>query len=250
MTRDAPTTSLVDCSAVLFDLDGVLTPTAEVHMLAWRSVFDAELTKHAALPAYSDDDYFAYVDGKPRYDGVASMLASRGIELPWGDPSDGADADTVCGVGNRKNAVFAGILESDGVEPYPGSVRLVDQLRARGIPLAVVSSSKNARAVLAAAGIAERFETVVDGLTAVEEGIPGKPAPDMFVVAAQKLGTAIADTIVVEDAVSGVEAGAAGEFGLVIAVDRGVGPDALTAAGADLIVSDLAELVEQESPEQ
>ncbi len=248
MTRDEPTTGLADCASVLFDLDGVLTPTAEIHMLAWRSVFEAELARHDASPAYSDDDYFAYVDGKPRYEGVASMLASRGIELPWGDPSDAGDAETVCGVGNRKNDVFSGILERDGVQPYPGSLRLVDSLRQRGIPLAVVSSSKNARAVLAAAGIADRFDTVVDGLTAVEEGIPGKPAPDMFIAAADKLGAAVADSIVVEDAVSGVAAGAAGEFGLVIAVDRGVGAEALYAVGADVVVNDLAELLPTEEP--
>jgi beta-phosphoglucomutase family hydrolase len=248
VTRDEPTTGLADCASVLFDLDGVLTPTAEIHMLAWRSVFEAELERHAAAPAYSDDDYFAYVDGKPRYEGVASMLASRGIELPWGDPTDAAEADTVCGIGNRKNDVFSGILERDGVQPYPGSLRLVESLRQRGIPLAVVSSSKNARAVLAAAGIADLFDTVVDGLTAFEEGIAGKPAPDMFITAADRLGAAVADSIVVEDAVSGVAAGHAGDFGLVVAVDRGVGAEALYAVGADIVVNDLAELLTTEDP--
>ncbi|PVZ96289.1 haloacid dehalogenase [Amnibacterium flavum] len=230
--------------AVLFDLDGVLTPTAEVHMVAWAAVFSKELAAHGDPRPYSDDDYFAYVDGKPRYDGVDALLRSRGIELPWGEPDDAPEADTVCGVGNRKNAVFASILEHDGVAPYPGSLKLVEHLVARGVPTAVVSSSKNARPVLAASGLAGRFDTVVDGVTAVEEGIPGKPAPDMFLVAAARLGVAPERAVVVEDAISGVEAASAGGFGLVVAVDRGVGAPALISAGADVVVLDLAELID------
>jgi beta-phosphoglucomutase family hydrolase len=244
VTRDVPALPLAECEAVLFDLDGVVTPTAEVHMRAWASVFDEVFLANGVTDPYTDDDYFAYVDGKPRYDGVAAALASRGIELPWGASTDSPDTETVCGIGNRKNDVFAAVLERDGVDAYPGSVALIDALGARGIPLGVVSSSKNARPVLAAAGLTDRFLTVVDGVTAVEEGIAGKPAPDMFLAGAAKLGVDPARTAVLEDAISGVEAGAAGSFALVIGVDRGVGDAALRAAGADLIVGDLADLLD------
>jgi beta-phosphoglucomutase family hydrolase len=232
--------------AVLFDLDGVLTPTAQVHMRAWAEMFDSFLAQHddpsADTSPYSDADYFAHVDGKPRYDGVRDFLASRGIRLPEGDPSDPADAQTVCGLGNRKNEAFNVVLERDGVEPYPGSVVLLDVLRDQGMPLAVVSSSANAPAVLAAAGLADRFMTVVDGRVAAQLGLAGKPAPDTFMHAATKCGTTAARSVVVEDAVSGVRAGAAGGFALVIGVDRGAGATVLTGAGADLVVSDLGEL--------
>jgi len=232
--------------AVLFDLDGVLTPTAQVHMRAWAEMFDSFLAQHddpsADTSPYSDADYFAHVDGKPRYDGVRDFLASRGIRLPEGEPSDPADAQTVCGLGNRKNEAFNVVLERDGVEPYPGSVVLLDVLRDQGMPLAVVSSSANAPAVLAAAGLADRFMTVVDGRVAAQLGLAGKPAPDTFVHAATKCGTTAARSVVVEDAVSGVRAGAAGGFALVIGVDRGAGATVLTGAGADLVVSDLGEL--------
>jgi len=240
---------LAQCSAVLFDLDGVVTPTAEVHMKAWAAVFQGVLTTHGDPEPYGDDDYFAYVDGKPRYEGVQSMLISRGIQLPWGDAGDAPEADTVCGVGNRKNSVFESILERDGVAPYPGTMRLIEQLEARSVPMAVVSSSKNARPVLRAARIIERFQTVVDGVTAVEEGIAGKPAPDMFLTAAKRLGVPAAAAAVLEDAISGVAAGAAGDFGLVVGVNRGVGADPLLVAGADIVVDDLDELVEDSKGE-
>nr|WP_121252100.1 beta-phosphoglucomutase family hydrolase [Nocardioides ferulae] len=233
--------------AVLFDLDGVVTPTAEVHMRAWAEMFNEFLSAYGADPAvdtapYTDADYFAHVDGKPRYDGVRDFLVSRGIELPEGTSDDAPDQVTVRGLGNRKNDAFNVVLERDGVVAYPGSVALLDHLRDLGLPLAVVSSSANAPAVLAAAGLADRFETVVDGRVAHREGLPGKPAPDTFVHAATLLGTTPALSVVLEDAVSGVRAGVAGGFGLVIGVDRGAG-DALRAAGADPVVADLAVLV-------
>jgi beta-phosphoglucomutase family hydrolase len=232
-----------DVAAVLFDLDGVLTPTAEVHMRAWAELFAPVLAAHDVSEPYTDEDYFRYVDGRPRYDGVRAVLQSRGIELPEGDPSDPPEAETVCGLGNRKNAVFAEALDRDGMAPYPGSLALIDRLGALGIPAAVVSSSKNAVPVLAAARLADRFPVVVDGVVAAAEHLPGKPAPDVFLAAADRLGVAPEHAVVVEDAVSGVAAGAAGGFGLVVGVDRGVGADALTAAGADVVVHDLADLL-------
>ncbi|MBI2246101.1 MAG: beta-phosphoglucomutase family hydrolase [Nocardioides sp.] len=232
--------------AVLFDLDGVVTPTAEVHMRAWSDMFNAFLTAYDgpgdAAP-YTEVDYFAHVDGKPRYDGVRDFLSSRGIALPEGTPADPASADTVCGLGNRKNDAFNVVLERDGVAAYPGSLLLLDHLEQLRLPLGVVSSSANAPAVLEAAGIAGRFGTVMSGTVAHERGLPGKPAPDTFLAAAQDLGASADRTVVLEDAVSGVRAGAAGGFGLVIGVDRGAGPETLAAAGADVVVSDLAELV-------
>ncbi|MGO1973049.1 MAG: HAD family hydrolase [Propionibacteriaceae bacterium] len=231
-----------DYDAALFDLDGVLTPTAEVHMRAWERLFTDYLVAHGA-EAYREADYFDHIDGKPRYDGVRSMLAARGLTLPEGDPGDSPDTETVSGLGNRKNDEFARILAEEGVQPYPGSVRLLDHLAERGTAVAVVSSSRNAPAVLAAAGLADRFEVVVDGTVAHAEGLAGKPAPDTFAAAARQLGVADDRSVVVEDALSGVEAGHAGSFGLVVGVDRGVGADRLTAAGADRVVADLAELI-------
>jgi beta-phosphoglucomutase family hydrolase len=228
--------------AVLFDLDGVLTPTAEVHMHAWAEMFTGYLAGHGVEP-YTEQDYFRYVDGKPRYDGVAALLASRHLSLPWGSPDDTPDTPTVCGLGNRKNALFGVVLARDGVRPYPGSVRLLDALDARGIRMAVVSSSANAPDVLAAAGLADRFETVVDGAVARAHDLPGKPRPDTYEFAADVLGVRHSRAVVVEDAVSGVEAGAAGDFALVVGVDRGAGAATLRSHGADVVVGDLAELV-------
>jgi len=237
----------LDAAAVLFDLDGVLTPTAEIHMRAWSELFTAELARHGVQQQYTDEDYFRFVDGRPRYDGVQAVLESRGIELPYGDPTDEAGAETVCGLGNRKNAVFAETLEREGIAPYPGSLALVDRLGVLGIPAGVVSSSKNARQVLEAAHLLDRFPVIVDGVVAADEGIAGKPAPDLFLTAAERLGVAPSRVIVVEDAVSGVAAGAAGGFALVVGVDRGVGAAALADAGADVVVSDLAELLPAEA---
>ncbi|GAA1426782.1 beta-phosphoglucomutase family hydrolase [Microlunatus lacustris] len=232
-----------DYGAALFDLDGVLTPTAEVHMRAWRDLFVDFLTRRGVVDQpYLDSDYFEHIDGKPRYDGVRSMLASRGLQLAEGDPSDGPDVETVCGLGNRKNAFFTAVLADDGVQPYPGSVVLLDFLAERGTAVAVVSSSRNAPAVLEAAGLADRFEVVVDGALAGREGLAGKPSGATYVHAAEQLGVPVQRTVVFEDALSGVEAGRDGGFGLVVGVDRGVGVERLSAAGADLVVADLAEL--------
>lgn len=232
--------------AVLFDLDGVITPTAEVHMRAWAQMFNEFLATREGQAPYTDDDYFEHVDGKPRYDGVRDFLASRGIELPQGSPEDPTDqpegSETVCGLGNRKNDAFGAVLERDGVEAYPGSRRLLEQLREAGMPMAIVSSSKNAPDVLATAGVAHFFTSVVHGGVIVEKGLKGKPAPDMFEEAARELGVPDDSAVVLEDAINGVRAGAAGDFALVIGVDRGAGHEALTAAGADLVVSDLGEL--------
>lgn len=247
MTDSSSRVSWDRYAAVLFDLDGVITPTAEVHMRAWGEMFSAFLASYdgeaSDRSAYTDADYFAHVDGKPRYDGVRDFLASRGISLPEGTPEDPADAETVCGLGNRKNDAFNAVLERDGVAAYPGSVALLDHLRDLGTPLAVVSSSANAPSVLEAAGLADRFTTVVDGRVAAAEGLPGKPAPDTFVRAAEVLGTDAAGSVVIEDAVSGVRAGAAGAFALVVGVDRGAGTDTLSEAGAHVVVGDLADLV-------
>jgi beta-phosphoglucomutase family hydrolase len=231
-----------DYDAALFDLDGVITPTAEVHMRAWDQMFNDFLRDRGEGQPYTDEDYFEYVDGKPRYDGVRSFLASRGIELPEGDPTDAPEAETVSGLGNRKNADFEEILQDEGVVPYPGSVALVKALQARGTKMAIVSSSRNAAAVLTAARMLDYFPVIVSGKEAGERGLAGKPAPDTFLDAAAQLGVPKQRTVVFEDALSGVQAGAAGDFGLVIGVDRGVGADALRTHGADVVVDDLQEL--------
>lgn len=229
--------------AVLFDLDGVLTPTAEVHMHAWQTMFTELFSAWGIEPDYSAADYFEHLDGKKRYDGVASLLRSRDVEVPWGDPSDDPSADTVCGIGNRKNAVFERVLRAEGIAAYPGSLDLVQKLQSAGVPIAVVSSSKNAREVLAAAGIIDRFPVIMDGVVAEQEHLASKPAPDVFARAAEMLGVDPARSVAVEDAHSGVRSAAAAGFGLVVGVDRGAGADALRAAGAHVIVDDLAELV-------
>lgn len=234
-----------ELGAVLFDLDGVLTPTADVHMAAWRRMFSEYFQAHGVTPVYTDDDYFAYIDGKPRYDGVRACLESRGIGLPLGAPSDPPGDSTVCALGNRKNDVFNAVLRDEGVVAYPGSVALLNHLESIGVPMAVVSSSRNAADVLAAAGLAHRFEVVVSGLVAAAKGLPGKPAPDTYQYAARQLGIPEQEAVVVEDAISGVQAGAAGSFALVIGVDRGAGAEDLSAHGADIVVSDLGELVER-----
>jgi beta-phosphoglucomutase family hydrolase len=235
---------LADQRALLFDLDGVLTPTADVHMRAWSRLFTPYLAAHGAAP-YTEQDYFDSIDGKPRYDGVRTLLHSRGIDLPEGTPDDSPDADTVCGLGNRKNAEFTAELTEHGVEPYPGSLRFLVAAIDAGLSVAVVSSSANAQQVLRTAGILERFPVIVDGLVARQDGLAGKPAPDTYLDAASRYGLTPAECVVVEDATSGVEAGRNGAFGLVVGVDRGAGADALLAHGADVVVRDLDELVDQ-----
>jgi HAD superfamily hydrolase (TIGR01509 family) len=233
--------------AVLFDLDGVITPTAEVHKHAWAEMFEPFLEQRGVAP-YTEQDYFDHIDGKPRYEGVADLLAARGIDLPQGDPSDPSDQEpgdeTVCGLGNRKNDLFGEVLERDGVEAYPGSLRLLDALDERGTKMAIVSSSANAPHVLRSAGILDRFGTVVDGAVAKKHELAGKPKPDTYEFAADELRVPHQHSIVVEDAVSGVQAGAAGDFAYVVGVDRGAGADTLRSKGADVVVDDLGELVD------
>ncbi len=236
--------SLTDYRVVLFDLDGVITPTADIHMHAWKAMFTQLFADKGVAQRYTDDDYFQYLDGKQRVDGVASILHSRGIDLELGESDDAPTEDTVNGVGNRKNAVFSSILENEGIAAYPGSLALLDELRAKDMPIGIVSSSKNATWVLTRAGLVERFPVIVDGLVSSIEGLASKPAPDMFLHAAKAFGVEPADAVVFEDAISGVEAAAAGNFGLVVGVDRGVGADALIAAGAHIVIEDLGVFTE------
>ncbi len=232
---------LYDYRAVLFDLDGVLTPTAVLHRKAWNTLFTAVLP--LSVDRYTEADYFMYVDGKPRYDGVAAVLRSRGIELPWGSPTDSPDVRSVCGYGNRKNEEFERMLHDGGIAPYDDVKDVLIHLRAQGLRMGVVSSSRNAREVLAAAGIERYFDEVVDAAAAVEHHLQGKPAPDTYVFGARQLSVHADQTVVVEDALSGVASGAAGGFGLVIGVDRGAGGEALREAGADVVVDALHELL-------
>jgi HAD superfamily hydrolase (TIGR01509 family) len=211
-------------------------------MRAWRRLFSDFLIKRGIDQPYLESDYFSYIDGKPRYDGVRAFLASRGIQLAEGDPNDSPTAETVCGLGNRKNEFFGEVLREEGVQPYPGSVRLLDHLVERGTKVAVVTSSKNAAAVLDAADLRPRFGVILDGNVAAEEGLRGKPSPDTFVAAAEQLRVNVQRAVVFEDAVSGVQAGHAGGFGLVVGVDRGVGTQRLIESGADVVINDLAEL--------
>jgi beta-phosphoglucomutase family hydrolase len=238
--------------ACLFDLDGVLTKTAVVHAAAWKEMFDAYLKRCSKCTGepfreFTPHDYDAYVDGKQRADGVRGFLTSRGIELPEGSPDDPPDAETVAGLGNRKNELVLGLIRRDGVEPYEGSIRYVDASRAAGLRCAVVSSSANTKDVLRSTGLLDRFDTIVDGVVAAEEGLKGKPAPDTFLAAARRLGVEPSEAAVFEDALAGVEAGRAGGFGYVVGVDRVGQADALRERGADIVVKDLAELLERDA---
>ncbi len=233
-------------SACLFDLDGVLTDTAAVHNRAWTQTFDAFLEQRDGptfTPFDPQGDYLSYVDGKPRAAGVRSFLASRGIELPEGSPDDPPGADTVAGLGNRKNALLLERIEADGVDVYPGSRRYLQACRDAGLRRAVVSSSANTERVLAVTGLADLVEVRVDGVTAREQSLPGKPAPDTFLRAAELLGVPAGQAAVFEDALAGVAAGRAGGFGWVVGVDRVGQAGALQAEGADLVVADLADLL-------
>jgi beta-phosphoglucomutase family hydrolase len=235
--------------AVLFDLDGVLTATAKVHAACWKQAFDEFLQRRAdrisetSQPFDIKKDYEEYVDGKPRNDGVQSFLQSRGIKLPYGDPDDPSDRETICGLGNRKNDLFNQALKDQGVEVFDGSVAWLRQVRQKGLKTAVVSSSKHCQAIIEVAGLADLFDARVDGKVAEELNLKGKPAPDTFLKAAEQLQVPPEKAVVVEDATAGVEAGHNGGFALVIGVDRKGDAEALRQHGADLVVSDLKELL-------
>ena len=234
-------------TAFVFDTDGVVTRTATVHAAAWKTMFDRFLEARAEAGGppfvpFDDEDYRRYVDGRARYDGVAAFLESRGIVLPRGHADDPAAADTVCGLGNRKNDAFVGEVRAHGVEPFESTLVFVRALHDRGIRTAVVSASENCRAILESAGAHELFEVRVDGLDAAALGLVGKPDPALFLEAARRLGVAPAQVAVVEDAIAGVQAARRGGFGLVVGVDRADDPDVLATNGADVVVADLAEL--------
>lgn len=233
--------------ACLFDLDGVLTDTASVHATAWKTMFDSYLEKHEG-PGYRPfdvaKDYGPYVDGKPRLEGTRSFFASRGIELPEGTPEDSPDTESLWGLSTRKNDLVQVVIKERGVDVYPATRPYLEAVRAAGMRTAVVSSSANAEQVLAVAGLTDLVDHRVDGVTARERGLPGKPAPDTFLAAAADLGVDKAAAVVYEDALSGVAAGRAGDFGLVIGVDRLGHADALREHGADVVVEDLSELLE------
>jgi beta-phosphoglucomutase family hydrolase len=237
-------------TACLFDLDGVMTQTAKLHAAAWEKTFDQYLRRRAAatgeeFTAFDPiTDYDEYVDGKPRSDGVRSFLDSRGIELQQGSPNDHAGAETITGLGKLKNEIVLRMIHHEGVEPYEGSIRYVKAVRDAGLRRVVVSSSANCRAVLAAAGIAELFEQVIDGAVAEREHLRGKPAPDTFLAGARAVGVNPSGAAVFEDALAGVQAGHAGNFATVVGVDRVGQADALRAHGADLVVRDLSELLD------
>lgn len=234
--------------ACLFDLDGVITKTAVVHAAAWKRTFDAFLRQRDGTDFRQFDDitdYDEYVDGRPRADGVRTFLASRGIELPEGEPDDPPDAPTVQGLGNRKNELVLELIRAGGVEVYEGTMRYVAAVRAHGLRTAVVSSSANCREVLRSVGAEHLFDVRVDGIVAADRGLPGKPRPDTFLAAARDLGVERQEAAVFEDALAGMDAGRAGHFGYVVGVDRVGQADALYAHGADRVVRDLAELLER-----
>jgi beta-phosphoglucomutase family hydrolase len=242
-----------DVRALLFDLDGVLTKTAEVHAAAWKEMFDAYLRDRARRsgepfePFDADSDYGRYVDGKRRADGVRSFLQSRRVHLPEGHPGDPPGTETINGLGNRKNEIFLHMIHSRGVGVYEGSVAYLRAAREAGLGRAVVSSSANCREVLVAAGIEDLFDARVDGVVAKREHLRGKPAPDTFLAAAKKLDAAPDEAAVFEDALAGVEAGRAGKFGYVVGVDRVGQADELREHGADVVVGDLSELMDEQA---
>ncbi|GHA74159.1 hydrolase [Streptomyces tendae] len=233
-----------DIQACLFDLDGVVTRTAVVHAAAWKETFDAFLRERdgAGFRPFTDSDYDQYVDGRPRADGVRSFLASRGVELPEGSPDDPPHAQTVNGVGNRKNELLLEKIRTDGVEPYEGTLRYIDAVRGAGLATAIVSSSANTRDVLRSIDAERLFDVRIDGVVARERKLPGKPHPDTFLAAARDLGVEPSRAAVFEDALAGMDAGRSGHFGYVVGVDRVGQTDALYAHGADRVVKDLAEL--------
>ncbi len=232
--------------AVIFDLDGVITKTALVHAAAWKDMFDEYLHLRESRDGEPfkefthQQDYLPYVDGKPRYEGVNSFLESRDIHIPWGDKDDPVDKETVCGLGNRKNIKFREVLEKNGVEQYETTVALIHDLKQSGVHIGVASSSKNCQFVLQASGLEDLFETRIDGVVSAELGLQGKPQPDIFVTAAKNVGSDPAKAVVVEDAVSGVQAGRNGNFGLVIGLAREKNDNELLEHGADVVIPDFA----------
>ncbi|MFP3882998.1 MAG: HAD family hydrolase [Actinomycetota bacterium] len=235
--------------AVVFDMDGVITDTARSHAESWETMFNEYLASRSertgeTLQPFTEGDYLEFVDGKPRFDGVRSFLQSRDIELPEGTPDDPPEWETVCGLGNRKNAFFLETLREGGADAYSSTVQLVEELKRRGVAVALITSSRNADEVLEAAGVAGLFAVKVDGNDSAELGLAGKPEPDIFLEAARRLGVSPERAVVVEDATSGVEAGRRGGFGLVVGVDRSGQAEQLAASGADIVVSDLGELME------
>jgi beta-phosphoglucomutase family hydrolase len=231
-------------TALLLDMDGVLTDTASLHARAWKETFDAFLREHGDDEPFDlERDYQQYVDGKPREDGVRDFLAARGIHLPEGSPDDPPTADTVYGVGRRKNDLVQRLIDEQGVDVYDGSVKLLEAARAAGLKTAVVSSSANTPRILAAAGLDDLFDARVDGNTIASEQLKGKPAPDSFLRGAELLGVEPSSAAVFEDALAGVAAGKAGKFALTVGVDRHGEPEALREHGADVVVSDLSELL-------
>ncbi len=238
--------------AVICDMDGVITQTATVHAAAWKHIFDEYLRTRAGggpfQPFDINRDYLRYVDGKPRYDGVQSFLASRGISLPYGSPSDPPGVETVCGLGNRKDLLFQALLDQQGVQVFASTVELLRELRMAGFKTGVFSASQNAEAVLAAGGVRDLFDAKVDGRDAAALGIPGKPDPAMLLELARRLRVTPSRTAVVEDAIAGVQAGRAGEFGLVIGVNRSGRAGTLLANGAHAEVTDLVEVGLQQTP--
>jgi HAD superfamily hydrolase (TIGR01509 family) len=232
------------CRAVIFDMDGVVTDSVPAHRRAWKQTFDSFL-RRVGDPVEFDEvaDYLTFVDGKPRYDGVRSFLDSRGVVLPEGAPDDPPGAETVCGLGNQKNQQFLQTMAECGIDAYRSTLDLIDLLHSNGVGVALITSSRNSGQVLAAAGVDPGiFGHVVDGNESARIGLPGKPHPAIFLEAAARLGEEARACVVVEDAVSGVMAGRAGDFGAVIGVDRGDSADVLTAAGADVVVADLDEV--------
>jgi alpha,alpha-trehalase len=239
--------SLRNAAAVIFDMDGVITDTAGVHRSAWKAMFDDYLSERARRTGqgqrpFEEADYLRYVDGKSRADGARSFLVSRGVELPEGDADDPPDRETVWGLANHKDQVLREVLETSGVKAFPSSVALVRQLQKRGVGTAVISASRNCQAILEAAGIGDLFPVRVDGRECARLGLQGKPSPAVFLEAARRLGVDPSHAVVVEDAQAGVRAGRAGNFALVIGVDRGGQADQLLAEGADVVVTDLAEV--------
>jgi beta-phosphoglucomutase family hydrolase len=236
--------------AVLFDLDGVITDTAKMHAACWKRMFDEYLQKRAGttggafLPFEIATDYRLYVDGKTRFDGVRDFLRARGIQLPEGTPDDPSEKETVWGLGNRKNELVNEVIASTGIAPYPGTVALVHHVRGQGIRTAVVTSSQNCDAVLREAGLTDLFEVRVDGNVIHDQRLAGKPEPDAFLMAARLLGVDPRRAVVVEDAISGVQAGRKGNFGLVIGVARKGNVEELKQQGAHVVVSDLGELLD------